>query len=140
MYYSSFGMLALAIHVIINIGDMKKSPDVEDTPVRIRYRQFLWALVVYYVVDILWGFLYGLRIIPLAYFDTCMFFVTMGLTVFLWMRYIVSFLNHKSTFSKILTYAGAGIFGFQLTAIVYNFYYPVVFEFDMNKESYHIQR
>ena len=127
-------MLALAIHVIINIGDMKKSPDVEDTPVRIRYRQFLWALVVYYVVDILWGFLYGLRIIPLAYFDTCMFFVTMGLTVFLWMRYIVSFLNHKSTFSKILTYAGAGIFGFQLTAIVYNFYYPVVFEFDKNKE------
>ena len=134
MYYSSFGMLAIVIHVIINIHDLKKPRDGEDTPVRIRYRQFLWALIFYYVADILWGLFYGLRIIPLAYFDTCMFFITMGLTVFLWMRYIVTFLNHRSVFSKILTYAGAGIFGFQLGAIVYNLYIPAVFEFNANKE------
>ena len=128
MYYSTFGMLALVIHVIINIGDMRKSHDLEDTPVRIRYRQFLWSLVIYYIADILWGFLYSYKIIPLAYFDTCMFFLTMGLSVLLWMRYIVSFLNHRSLFSKVLTYSGAGIMAFQVITIIYNLYVPIALQ------------
>ncbi|MCR5673347.1 MAG: GGDEF domain-containing protein [Lachnospiraceae bacterium] len=134
MYYSIFGILALVIHVIINIGDMRKSHELEDKPVHIRYRQFLRSLVVYYIADILWGLLYSLKIIPLAYFDTCMFFLTMGITVLLWMRYIVSFLNHRSLFSKVLTYSGAGIMAFQVVTIIYNLYDPIVFHFDEEGE------
>ena len=88
----------------------------------------------YYLADIFWGLFYAWRIIPLAYFDTAMFFATMGLTVFLWMRYIVAFLEENSVYTKILTYFGAGIFAFQILALIHNIFSPIVYHFDENKE------
>lgn len=131
-------MLALAVHVIINIRDLYKLPE-DATRVQRRYRHFLYGLICYYTADILWGILYGWRIIPLAYFDTAMFFATMGLTVFLWMRYIVSFLDHKSIFTTVLEYCGAGIFAFQILALVVNLFHPIVFYFDETKEYIPLQ-
>ena len=132
-YYSSFGLLALIVHIIINIGDMKKRPAEEMRVVDIRYRQFLIGLMFYYAADIFWGIFYGLRIIPLAYFDTAMFFATMGLTVFLWMRYIVAFLDENTFFSKFFTYFAAGIFVFQIISLVLNIFIPIFFHFDEDK-------
>ncbi len=133
-YYSSFGLLALIVHIIINIGDMKKRPAEEMRVVDIRYRQFLIGLMFYYAADIFWGIFYGLRIIPLAYFDTAMFFATMGLTVFLWMRYIVAFLDENTFFSKFFTSFAAGIFAFQIISLVLNIFIPIFFSFDEDKE------
>ena len=134
MYYSSFGLLALIVHIIINIRDMKKRPEEEMTVVDIRYRRFLIGLMFYYLADICWGVFYAWRIIPLAYVDTVMFFATMGVTVFLWMRYIVAFLEENSIFTKILTYFGAVIFAFQILSLIHNIFLPIVFYFDDNKE------
>ncbi len=130
MYYSSFGILALIIHIIINIRDMKKCSDEEIRVVDTRYRQFLIGLIFYYTADIFWGFFYGRRMIILAYIDTALFFATMGLTVFFWMRYIVAFLNDDNICTRIITYSGAGIFAFQILALILNIFTPVVYRFD----------
>lgn len=134
MYYSSFGLLTVVITVINNIQILRRA-DSEDNPrVRRVYRQFLFSLILFCVSDILWGTLYELRIIPLAYIDTALFFASMGLTVFLWMRYIVAFLDRKGIFSRVLTIAGAFIFAFQIVSLIVNIFYPVVFHFDETKE------
>ncbi|MCR4989929.1 MAG: GGDEF domain-containing protein [Lachnospiraceae bacterium] len=134
MHYSSFGMLALVIHIIINFGDIKKLPLEERSEVHSRYRIFLIGLMVYYVADIFWGIFYELGIIPLAYIDTVFFFASMGLTVFLWMRYIVAFLDQRSLISKAFVYFGGAIFAFQILALVINFFIPIVFHFEKDKK------
>ena len=134
MYYSSFGLLSIAIHVLINLGNLKRPEGDSVTVVRRRYRHFLYGVLLYYISDSLWGFLYGSRLIALAYADTVLYFATMGITVFLWMRYIVSFLDHDSFFTGALEYSGAGIFLFQIGSLIINFFYPVVFWFDESSE------
>lgn len=134
MYYSSFGMLAVVLIVIINIQSMRKPVGEIEPPVHKRYRQFIYSLIAFCVADIMWGIIYDRRIMILAYLDTSLFFGTMGVTVFLWMRYIVSFLNRRTAFSKILTYTGGGIFAFQILSLTVNAFYPFVFHFDDTKE------
>lgn len=59
MLYSSIGIIALIIHLIINYDvllriDMHKA----DSSLR-AYRAFVIAITGYYITDILWGFLYA---------------------------------------------------------------------------------
>ncbi|MCR4787401.1 MAG: diguanylate cyclase [Lachnospiraceae bacterium] len=134
MYYSGFGMLALVIHIIINFRDLKKRPEGEMALTDKRYRKFLFSLIIYYLADICWGLFYAMRIIPLTYFDTALFFASMGLTVYLWMRYIIAFLKVENALSGVLTWAGAGILAFQIITLGINFFLPIVFEFNENNE------
>ena len=136
MYYSSFGMLAVVIHLIINLRDMKKPESGADYVVSSRYRMFLISSLIYYIADILWGMLYEARLGIITYIDTMMFFATMGLTVYTWMRYIVAFLDQKSDFCVLLKYAGAGLFAIQIIALIVNLFYPIVFRFDEAGEYY----
>ena len=80
MYYASFGMLALIIHFIINYGILRKTK-LNTTGIQSTYKDFLFAVMVYYMVDVAWGFLYEWRILPLIYADTVLYFVTMALSV-----------------------------------------------------------
>lgn len=136
MYYSSFGMLAIVIHVIINMRDMRKSPDDPADHADTAYRHFLLSLLFYYIVDVLWGVFYDYRLSPFSYIDTVLFFASMGLTVFLWMRYIVAFLDQRSDFCILLRYSGATIFGIQIIALIINLFCPIVFRFDKEGEYY----
>ena len=136
MYYSSFGVLAVVVTLIINLQALGKPSDDEETPVHKRYRQFLWSFVLFCFADIIWGTVYELRIRFFAYFDTALFFITMGLTVVTWMRFIVSFLNRRSIFSRFLTLAGVGVFAFQILALLVNLFIPIVFYFDEKSEYF----
>lgn len=51
MYYSSFGLLAFVIHVIINFRVMKRPTSAEE-PVWIRYRLFHHGVMLHYLSDI----------------------------------------------------------------------------------------
>ena len=130
MYYASFGMLAIVIHLIINIEAMRPSRNADETVAWRRYRSFLRGIMIYYVADVLWGFLFDLKIVPLVYADTVLYFLSMGLTVFLWMRFTVAFLDQDYVFSKILTYAGWGIFIFETVTLIVNFFVPLMFAFE----------
>lgn len=133
MYYASFGLLSLILHIIINYRALTKIKS--DSPVpAIRYRQFLIGVMIYYASDICWGFLMDLKNIPLVYTDTVIYFFSMVLSVLLWTRYVVAYLDRKDLFGKILTYAGYAIFIYEILNLIINFFYPIVFTFNENKE------
>ncbi len=129
MYYSSIGILAIVIHLIINIEAMVKPRDGVTTPVKSRYRAFLWAVVLYYLADITWGVAYESKKILLVYLDTSLFFLSMSLTVLLWLRFIITYLNRKSVFNDLLRYAGVSIFVFQVLTLVVNPVLPIMYRF-----------
>ncbi len=115
---------------------MRKPVDGQETPLHKRYRNFLWSFVFFCFADIIWGTVYGLRITPFEYADTILFFVAMGLTVVTWMRFIVSFLNRRSIFSRFLTLAGGVVFIFQILTLIINIFIPIVFYFDNTGEYF----
>ncbi len=130
MYYASFGMLAIVVHIIINFEALRKPGDSTRKGVREKYRMFLFSVMLYYVSDILWGILYGARLIVPAYADTVLYFFSMVLSVLLWTRFVVEYLDDKGTFGRILIYSGWIIFIYEMIVLVINFFNPVVFGFD----------
>lgn len=133
MYYASFGLLAIVIHIVINFRVMKK-PKKEEEQVWFRYRMFLHGVMLYYISDIFWGILYESKIVALAYADTVLYFASMALSLLLWMRFIVAFLDQKNVLSKILNCAGWTIFAFGIVTIIINFFNPIMFDFRENGE------
>jgi len=129
MYYSSFGILAVILHLIINYEILRNGSREQPGTPRYRYRQFLNVLVVFYLADLLWGFLSESGIRFLAYLDTILFFAMMALSVLLWTRFVVAFLDKKGIRSRLFLGAGWGIFTFVIVSLIVNLFYPFVFEF-----------
>ena len=134
MYYSSIGMLSLAVHLIINYRALNKPKQGKNLAARERYRSFLYAVTIYYMTDILWGYFYGNRWVIPTFIDTTIYFMSMVVSVLLWTRYVVSYLENEGWFGKILLYSGWSIFSYELIALIINLFIPVVFGFDENKE------
>ena len=136
MYYASFGMLAIVIHFIINFDMIRGRRKDEDGRADIwkRYQMFLLGIVIYYLSDILWGVLYASKIIPLTYADTVLYFVSMVLSVFLWMRFTVAYLERENLVSKLLTCVGWSLMLLEALVLIINFFIPIVFEFKPDGE------
>ena len=135
MFYASFGLLSIVIHIIINY-EIMKIPKSSDGVVKRRYRSFLFGVLIYYVSDVLWGFLYDARIVPFVYADTVVYFAAMGLSLFLWMRFIDAYTDNKSIWSKILTLSGWMIFCFQIVMLIVNIFTSYMFYFDKDGEYF----
>lgn len=135
MYYSSIGIIALIVHIIINYELMRRKSSIgTDLLPRIRYRRFLIALIFYYLSDILWGFLYDQKWITLAYIGTLAVFFTMVLSVLLWTRSVIAFTDDQSRFSKVVLMGGWLIFLTELIVLIINFFVPIVFYFNDKQE------
>ena len=129
MYYSSIGVLALIMHIIINADTIFRKKESAKIEVRRKYRLFLLAIMTYYISDSLWGVLLDLGIIPLIYFDTVVYFFSMGLTVFMWVRYIAVFLSQNKFWTNVLKAVGWFIFGTEALALIINCFVPIMFSF-----------
>ena len=127
MYYASIGIIALIVHVIINNEALKKVENTSANCVRLKYRQYLFALILYYFTDAMWGLLYEPRWVIATYIDTCLFFFAMALSVLFWTRTVVVFTGNKGKSGKILVGAGWLIFAFQMIVLVVNLFVPVDF-------------
>ena len=91
MYYASIGTIALIVTTIVNLEALRKVEKTQENELRIKYRRYLIALIVYYLTDIAWGMLYELKQIFLTYIDTCIFFVAMASSVLLWTKTVAIF-------------------------------------------------
>ena len=129
MYYASFGILAVIHHLILNKEILRKGNKYPANSPHFRYRQYLIALLVFYIADLIWGFLEQSRIRPLVYADTVLFFATMAMSVVLWTRYVVAFLDKQGIRSTSFLAAGWIIFAFVILSLLINFFYPVIFTF-----------
>ncbi|MBR5360597.1 MAG: hypothetical protein IK123_06880, partial [Lachnospiraceae bacterium] len=130
MYYSSVGVLALIIHLIINKEILKSVKNRTLSESDIRYRQFQYSVMGYYVTDILWGLFNEAHLIAFAYADTVLYFLLMVLSVLLWIRYVIVYLNKEGRFNSVLKYAGYAIYIFVALHLVVNFFNPIIFTFD----------
>ena len=134
MYYSSIGMLAIILHLIINADHLFGRPNVKRIKVAAAYRYFLLSVMLYYISDALWGVLLDSGIIPLVYADTVLYFLSMGLTLLMWVSYIAQTLNLDKKWSTILKTIGWVIFGSETLALIINFFIPIMFSFTANGE------
>ncbi len=130
MLYSSAGLLALILHLIINQDMLTNARGTEAIPARRSYRAFLIAVTVYYGTDILWGLFYGQHLVALTFADTALYFIAMAFSVILWTRYVIKYLKKDSLFGRILTWTGRIIFAFQVLMVCVNFFAPVLYAFD----------
>ncbi len=143
MIYSIVSVLALILNHIINrdvfmdirIRQEKRKP--EQLAV-IRYVHFLVSASCYFIVDIVWGILYGHRDKPglflILYGDCVLYFLFMFVTMLTWIRYIVAYLDMKRQRSKPLLYAGWAIFTLGLVYLTVNYYHPFIFSFNARHE------
>ena len=136
--YSTAGILALIIHIIINYDVLRGGNGKSDLPAQKAYRKLLIVVSAYYVSDILWGILYEKQLMILTYLDTVAYFVTMALSILFWTRFVIVYLEEKNDFAKVLNGLGWLVFLSQMVAIVMNFFMPVMFSFDENN-VYHAQ-
>ncbi len=133
MYYASFGLLALILHLIINTEILRKKAEEIDSVAIKRYRKFLYIIMLYYITDVLWGLLIESGIVVLAYADTVLYFVSMAMSVLVWTRFVVEYTGRRGLKSASLIYAGWVIFAFTLISLAINFITPVIFTIDANR-------
>ena len=93
MYYSSFGILAVILHLIINKEVLLRGRSGSKDDPHFRYRQFLNSVLIFYIADLLWGFLNESHMGIFLYTDTVIYFVVMAVSVMLWTRYVVAYLG-----------------------------------------------
>ncbi|MBR5965419.1 MAG: GGDEF domain-containing protein [Treponema sp.] len=134
MYYSSIAIIAFIIHIIINNEALKKVETTSENALRLKYRYYLFALIVFYIADAIWGVFHEQRWLIPTYIDTCLFFLSMAISVLLWTISVVAFTENKSKFGKILVGCGLFILAFQAGILIANLFRPVVFSFDAQKE------
>ena len=130
MLYSSAGLLALIIHLIINHDVMRRDPSNSIIPARIQYRGYLYNVLAFYITDILWGILYERKLVFLVHLDTAIYFFTMATSIFMWTRYVVAYLEKEKGFGGFLRILGWLFFSFECIVIVINFFFPVLYHFD----------
>lgn len=134
MYYSSIGMLSIVLLLIIN-ADTMFGKRGEDLHAHIsKYRKFLFASLLYFFADTLWGVLLDVGIVPLVYADTVLYFLSMGLCVLTWVRYIAVFLNMNKTWRTALTTIGLAILGSEIVVLTINLFVPIMFSFTEDGE------
>ena len=134
MYYASIGIIALIVTTIVNLEALRKVEKTHENELRLKYRRYLIALIVFYLSDIAWGMLYELKQIFLTYIDTCIFFVSMVSSVLLWTKTVVIFTKSKTKLVRIFLSAGWLIFTFEIVVLIVNIFKPIAFSFDSNDE------
>ena len=136
MTYSIIGILAAMILLIINRDVLWPRDRQAPAPTRRNYRRFLLGVLAYYVTDALWGLLETRGQTALLYADTVVHFGAMAAAVLLWTQYVVAYLEGGNAFARLLHRAGQVFFGFEVAAILVNFFVPVLFRFDASG-AYH---
>lgn len=136
MTYSLVGIIAIVIHIIINIGvfvDMFKGT-IKFKGEKI-YFQFLIAVIIFHLVDILWGIFYWIKPSALGLFIvTTFYFIFMANSILLWGIFVYKYLGFSKKESKIIFWLNHIIFVFQTITIFINMFLPG-FLFNVDKET-----
>ena len=136
MSYASIGIIAIIIQIVINFDVLKISSRQTGIAVHGAYRRYLFSVMAYNLVDFSWGIFYDLKISLLTYLVTLAYFVSMAVSVFLWTRYVIVYINRKNTFKSALNYLGWFFLLFQIIVLIVNLFIPVAFWVEKNGD-YH---
>lgn len=128
MYYSAIGLLAAVILLIENKDVLwQDTGGAFDKPAWKVYRKFLFAVLAYYITDILWGVLESRKLTLLLFADTTVYYAAMAAGVLFWAQFTVSYLEERSDSGRLLVYAGRIVGGLIILLTVVNIFTPVLF-------------
>ena len=120
--YSSISGIVLVVHLIINWRQMFQRPQVKSDATTVEFRRFLICLLLFFVLDILWGIFAALKWPHILYVNTILFFLTMALSVFAWTRCVIAYLGVGGWLRRYMLWTGLGVFMFFLVALIVNFF------------------
>ena len=126
--YSIFSIVAIAIHLIINFKLLVGRG--LGTAHGMRYRDFLFGILFYYVADGAWGVFAGLGWTNAWYFDTILFFLSLVAFVVAWSRFAVVYLDLGKWPAKILAWSGYAILSVNIVLLAANFFCNCFFHID----------
>ncbi len=130
MYYSAIGVLALLNLLIVNRDILFRPERTFEKPAWRVYRRFLFAVLAYYITDILWGAFEGLKMRNLLFADTIVYFIAMASGILFWAEFTVAYLGRKHKFGQFLILTGRIFAGIITTLSIVNIFTPVLFTID----------
>ena len=132
MTYSSTGLLALLVHIIIHFNVIRNAYYGKEESSGKAYRGLILSIMAFYVCDILWGVFYDAHLLLAVSFDTMLYFCCMAATVFFWTRFVIHYLtgNENNRYLTFLSLAGWVLIGCFVVALILNLFFPVMFWFD----------
>ena len=127
--YSSIAILAIVIHLIINFN-MFSGRRGYATAYGNRYRGFLMGIFAYYVVDVGWGVFAGLGWTHVLYANTVLYYIAIAMTVVMWCRYVVAYLDLGKWTGRPLLWFGYALLALYVVLLTVNVFNGCVFHFD----------
>ncbi|MBR0295590.1 MAG: diguanylate cyclase [Bacilli bacterium] len=127
MAYSLVGILAIFIHLIVNIDVFINIAHRRAFRGALFYLFFLIGVILYHVTDGFWGILYDYHLATAVFVDTTIYFFAMAASILLWVFFVYQYLGVKGKLGKAIIWMGFAIFLLQVIAIVINFFHPVLF-------------
>ena len=135
MPYYAFLIVAIVIHLTINIDTLRRKRTEAVYGLR-PFKLFLTAILAFYITDLFWGIFDANKLALALYVDTFIYFVLMGLTVYLWMRFAIRFINMKNVFGKVLEMVGLAFLLAEVVILIVNIFTPILFEIDFETAAY----
>ena len=126
--YSVFSAVAIAIHLIINFRLL--AGRCESSMRSRNYRGFLMGILAYYLTDAAWGVFAGLRWMGAWYVDTVLFFLSLVAFVFMWSRFVISYLDFGRKSAAVLAWFGYATLAVNVVALAANPFNNCFFYFD----------
>ena len=131
MAYSLVSIIALIVVLVINYDILfSKHYKARNINAFKAYRFLILFVCVYFVADILWGFLDPLENKLPVTIVTNLYFVAMCFVVFGWLRFVAKYLDDKNIFSKILLVLAYVFFFAGLVLVGINFFIPIMFSYE----------
>ena len=125
MYYSVIGMIAIVLHLIMNHEYVKIDKNRDE--ISRAYRRFVFASLLYYITDALWGVFNSLKMARLLYVDTFVYYVSMALTIAYLCFYVTEYLHLNSGFGKFIRKFGQIFAILELVLLVVNHFVHIFF-------------
>ncbi len=125
MNYAIIGIVAIAIHLIMNHEYFKRNKELDES--NKLFKQFTIAALAYYIADAFWGIIYDLDIPVLLYADTILYHLTMVMSVVLLCAYVNSYLHLKSAFGKFVKYFGYVFGAAEVVLLIVNHFKHIFF-------------
>ena len=130
MYYSAIGVLAILILIIVN-RDILFNRDISAwKPAWTLYRRFLYAVLVYYITDVIWGIFEANKLSTLLFADTTVYFIAMAAGILYWAAYTVAYLEDQSSFGRVLMITGNVLAALIAVLANANIFTPLLFTVD----------
>ncbi|MCQ2538028.1 MAG: GGDEF domain-containing protein [Lachnospiraceae bacterium] len=125
MYYSVIGMVAIVLQLIMNHKFLKR--DKKRDEVGKAFRKFVFASLMYYITDVLWGILNSMQLSALLYVDTIVYYISMALTIAYLCNYVTKYLNLRHGFGKFIRIFGQAFAALEIVLLIINHFVHIFF-------------